>query len=100
MDIVRLCEFGMLVAFGFSWPFNIAKSWRSRTARGTSVLFELIVIFGYCVGLLGKLITYRRTGVWAYSIWFYIADIAMVAVDVALYFRNSALDRKRDAAGV
>ena len=60
MDIVQLCEIGMLVAFGFSWPFNIAN----------------------------------------YSIWFYIADIAMVAVDVALYFRNSALDRKRDAAGV
>ena len=55
MDIVQLCEIGMLVAFGFSWPFNIAKSWRSRTARGKSVMFELIVIFGYCVGLLGKI---------------------------------------------
>ena len=28
MDIVQLCEIGMLVAFGFSWPFNIMKSWR------------------------------------------------------------------------
>ena len=98
MDLVQLCEIGMLVAFGCSWPFNILKSWRSRTARGKSVVFEFIVIFGYLVGLLGKFSTWNRTGVWAYSIWFYFADIAMVAIDIALYFRNTALDRRRDAA--
>ena len=57
-------------------------------------MFEFIVVFGYLVGLLGKLITYSRTGVWAYSIWFYFADIAMVAIDIVLYFRNVALDRR------
>ena len=98
MDFVQLCEVGMLVAFGCSWPFNILKSWRSRTAKGKSVVFELIVVFGYLVGLLGKLIAFHETGVWAYSIWFYFADIAMVAIDIALYFRNTALDRRRDAA--
>ena len=65
MDIVQLCEIGMLVAFGFSWPFNIIKSWRSRTAKGKSVVFEFIVVFGYLIGLSGKIITYQRTGVWA-----------------------------------
>ena len=93
MDIVQLCEIGMLVAFGCSWPFNILKSWRSRTAKGKSVIFEFIVVFGYLVGLAGKLIVWRRSGFWAYSIWFYFADIAMVAIDIALYFRNTALDR-------
>lgn len=88
----------MLVAFGFSWPFNILKSWRSRTARGKSVVFEFIVVFGYLVGVLGKLITYHRTGFWATSIWFYLADIIMVCIDIALYFRNTALDRKQDLA--
>ena len=97
MDLVQLCEIGMLLAFGFSWPFNILKSWRSRTARGKSVLFAFIVVFGYLVGLAGKLIAWRQTGVLAYSVWFYLADIAMVATDIVLYFRNSALDR---AAGL
>ncbi len=96
MDIVQLCEIGMLVAFGFSWPFNISKSIRSRTAKGKSLLFELVVIFGYLVGLTGKLITYNRTGVLAYSVWFYIADIIMVLIDVCLYIRNTGLDRRRD----
>ena len=89
MDIVQLCEIGMLVA-------NISKSIRSRTAKGKSLLFELVVIFGYLVGLTGKLITYNRTGVLAYSVWFYIADIIMVLIDVCLYIRNTGLDRRRD----
>ena len=96
MDIVQLCEIGMLVAFVCSWPFNIIKSWRSRTAKGKSVVFAFIVVFGYLVGLLGKLITYARTGAWAWSIWFYLADIAMVSVDIVLYFRNTVLDRRRE----
>ena len=98
MDIVQLCEIGMLVAFGFSWPFNIVKSWRSRTAKGKSVLFEFVVIFGYLVGLLGKFVTLQRTGVLPWATWFYIADIAMVLIDVIFYYRNTALDRKRDKA--
>ena len=84
MDIVQLCEIGMLIAFGASWPFNIAKSWRSRTARGKSVVFEIIVVFGYLVGLTGKFITWHRTGVWAYPIWPYHARISIVFIDIAL----------------
>ena len=98
MDIVQLCEIGMLVAFGFSWPFNIAKSWRSRTAKGKSVMFEFVVVFGYLVGVTGKLITWSRGGAWATSIWFYLADIVMVCIDIALYFRNTALDRRAETS--
>ncbi len=93
MDIVQLCEIGMLLAFGISWPFNISKSWRSRTAKGKSLGFELIIVFGYCIGVLGRFITYSRTGILPYSTWFYLADIAMVLCDIALYFRNRALDK-------
>ena len=34
-------EILMLVCFGLSWPFNIAKSWKSRTAKGKSLIFEI-----------------------------------------------------------
>lgn len=97
MDIVELCEIGMLVAFGVSWPFNIIKSLRSRTAKGKSCLFEFIVIFGYILGVTGKFITYARTGILAYSVWFYFLDIIMVSADLVLYFRNTKLDREREA---
>ena len=82
----------MLVCFGISWPFNIAKSLRSRTAKGKSVAFELLIIAGYLCGLVGKLIL----GNLSYVVFFYIADILMVAADLVLTLRNRCLDRERD----
>lgn len=96
MDIVQICEIAMLVAFGASWPFNIIKSYRSRTAKGKSVIFEIIVTIGYLFGVAGKFITYHQTGVLAYSAWFYFIDITMVAIDMVLYVRNTALDKAED----
>lgn len=98
IDVAQLCEILMLCIFGASWPFNIAKSIRSKTAKGKSVIFEFLVVSGYCLGLLGKIWTYAHTGVLAYSTGFYVADIAMVSVDIVLYFRNTKLDRLRDTA--
>lgn len=82
----------MLVCFGISWPFNIAKSIRSRTAKGKSVVFELLIIAGYLCGLVGKFIL----GNLSYVVFFYIADILMVAADLVLTLRNRRLDRERD----
>lgn len=82
----------MLVCFGISWPFNIAKSLRSRTAKGKSVAFELLIIAGYLCGLVGKLIL----GNLSYVVFFYIADILMVAADLVLTLRNRRLDCERD----
>ena len=96
MDIVQICEIAMLVAFGASWPFNIIKSYRSRTAKGKSVIFEIIVTIGYLFGVAGKFITYHQTGVLAYSVWFYFIDITMVAIDMVLFVRNTALDKAED----
>ena len=79
----------MLLCFGASWPFNIAKSIRSRTARGKSVIFECCIIIGYLFGLTGKFISGNVTYVAA----FYILDIAMVSVDLVLTLRNRKLDQ-------
>ncbi len=94
MDFVQFTEISMLVLFGLSWPFNIYRSWTSRTAKGKSLLFEVFVVCGYIIGIIGKFVTFSRTGVWAYSIWFYIADILMVMIDLLLCVRNRKLDQK------
>lgn len=98
IDVAQYCEIVMLCIFGASWPFNISKSVRSRTAKGKSVMFEILVVIGYGFGLYSKIWTWQRTGTLAYSTWFYIADIAMVLIDIVLYFRNSRLDRITDEA--
>ncbi len=98
MTIPQFCEIAMLCLFGCSWPFNIAKALRAKTAKGKSVGFELLVIIGYIIGLIGKLYAYRQTGNLAYSTWFYIADILMVSVDLALYCVNTRRDRAAQTA--
>ena len=92
--MVHILESGMLMCFGLSWPFNIAKSIRSRTAKGKSVIFEILVIIGYLFGLVGKFIT----GDISYVVAFYIADILMVSIDLILTLRNRRLDREREKA--
>lgn len=81
----------MLVCFGVSWPFNIAKSLRSRTAKGKSVIYEILVVVGYFFGLAAKIIL----GDVNYVMIFYIVDILMVTTDIILTFRNRRLDRER-----
>ena len=98
MSIPQLCEAAMLCLFGCSWPFNIAKSIRAKTAKGKSVGFELLIFVGYVIGLFGKLYAFKQTGTLAYSTWFYIADILMVSVDLALYFVNARRDRAAQGA--
>ena len=82
----------MLLCFGASWPFNIAKSLRSRTAKGKSIYFEVCIIVGYICGVIGKFIGGNIT----YVIAVYLLDICMVSIDLALTLRNRRLDRQRE----
>lgn len=92
--MAQVFEVIMLLCFGASWPFNIAKSLRSRTAKGKSVLFETCVIVGYLFGLTGKIIGNNIT----YVVAFYVLDIVMVSIDLCLTLRNRKLDKEADAS--
>ena len=83
-------EFLMLVCFGCSWPFSIAKSIRSRSTKGKSIMFMLMVELGYVFGIIHKAL-YSRDWV----IWIYVALFFIVGLDICLYFRNARLDRAR-----
>ncbi|MBQ7556001.1 hypothetical protein IJS98_06085 [bacterium] len=89
---MSIFESVMLICFGFAWPFQIHHSYVSRTAKGKSAIFSYVVIVGYTAGILHKVI-YSMDGV----IYLYIADLIMVIIDLMLYYRNRALDRKADA---
>ena len=90
----EIFETMMLVCFGVSWPFNIAKSYRSRTARGKSSGFQTLVIIGYICGITGKILT----GNVSYVVAVYLLDLVMVSIDLALTLRNKRLDRLADEA--
>ena len=46
MTIPQFCEIAMLCLFGCSWPFNIAKALKAKTAKGKSIGFELLILTG------------------------------------------------------
>ena len=90
--MAQIFEGLMLLCFGLSWPFNIIKSYRSRTARGKSVGFEVLILIGYLLGITGKFISGNVT----YVVIVYVLDILMVSADLILTLRNKVLDRLAD----
>lgn len=80
----------MLVCFGLSWPLNVIKAYRSGTTKGTSLPFILLIIAGYIAGITAKMIS----GQVNYVLVVYLLNLAIVSMNVAVYFRNAALDRK------
>ena len=83
MDQLSIFEAGMVICFGLAWPANIYKSIKSRSTKGKSVLFLIIVILGYIFGITHKIL-YSRDIV----LILYIINLLMVLVDLALYFWN------------
>ena len=49
--MANFLEVMMVVLFGISWPLNIAKAWKARSAKGSSVLFYYFIWAGYLFGI-------------------------------------------------
>lgn len=80
----------MLICFGLSWPLNVIKAYKAKTAKGTSLPFILLIITGYISGITAKLIT----GQINYVLIVYLLNLAIVSLNIVVYFRNVSLDRK------
>lgn len=90
--LAEILEIFMIVSFGCSWPMNVMKSYKARTAKGKSLGFLLFIEFGYICGIASKLLN-ENSFKW-YVLFFYVLNFIMVGADIVLYFRNKALDRK------
>ncbi len=91
-------ELLMIVCFGLSWPLNIYKAWKSRTAKGSSVQFYFLILVGYLFGITSKAIKLSRGVSTPGYVWFfYILNSVIVTVGIVVWFRNRRLDRKADA---
>ncbi len=95
-----LLEVLMILCFGLSWPISIAKSYRSRTAKGKSLFFEVFIWIGYIFGLARKCILFAQAEDphalgWLFYLAgaFYLLNLVEITIDMALYFRNRRLDR-------
>ncbi len=86
--LAQIFEALMVVSFGISWPASILKSWKARTAKGKSLFFLCMILFGYAAGITCKLLQGSLT----YVFIFYVLNFCMVSCDLVLYFRNKKLD--------
>jgi hypothetical protein len=78
----------MLVCFGASWPISIVKSIRVKHVEGKSPLFMAVVCIGYVSGIIHKVL-YSLDWI----ILLYMLNMAMILIDMALYFHYSRLNR-------
>ena len=106
--LVDLLEALTIFCFGLSWPISIRKSLISRTAKGKSLFFEVFLLIGYAFGIARKIIQITAlnypvstetlpTVIFYLSFFFYVLNFIEISIDVALYFRNTKLDKEREA---
>lgn len=102
MNITDLLEALMILCFGISWPLSIYKSWKSRTAKGKSLTFELFIWIGYIFGIVRKVLQFSANAdqEWLFFLaWgFYVLNFIEITVDMLLYVRNTKLDKLADEA--
>lgn len=99
--ITDLFEALTIFCFGLSWPISIRKSLISKTAKGKSLFFEVFLLIGYAIGIARKIIQVAAMGssgfLFYLSFFFYVLNFIEISIDVALYFRNTKLDKEREA---
>jgi len=89
-----LLEATMLICFGLSWPINTMKAYKARSAKNMSLPFILLIIFGYVAGISAKLLMSQTN----YVLLVYFINLAVVTLNLMVYFRNKKLDETMDVA--
>ncbi|MCI9227708.1 MAG: hypothetical protein HFG86_06730 [Dorea sp.] len=92
--MAELLESTMLICFGLSWPMNLAKNIKARSARNMSIQFILLIITGYVAGISAKLYNHRFN----YVLVVYLLNLVVVSANVVVYFINRRYDRQAQTA--
>lgn len=92
----EIFEIIMVLSFGASWPFNVMKSYKARTAKGKSLLFLCLILFGYIAGIISKFLNKAYMADFSskwYVLFFYFLNFIMVFADLLIYIRNKRIDK-------
>ena len=93
--VAKILEATMLILFGISWPFNLFKSIKSKTTKGKSLLFLVLVDLGYVAGITSKF--FSTTFVWATDWWIfavYVINFSFVTADLIMYFITRSREKE------
>ncbi len=84
---LKIFEIIMLICFGCSWPFAVAKTLRTKVVNGKSPVFLGLIFIGYIAGILNKLATN-----FDHVIWLYCLNGSMVLAEIILYVKYEKPD--------
>ena len=75
----------MMAAFGFSWPMQIMKTYKTKNPAGKSLMFLCLIFGGYGAGIVHKLTVHYN---WVF--WIYLLNLIMVGTDLTLtlYYKH------------
>lgn len=105
LTAASIMEALMVFCFGLSWPLNITKAWKARSAKGISLPFYFLIWIGYIFAVIGKCLSIYyainvagTAQVWTevvkwYVMFFYVLNLLMVSCGILIYFRNVRLDK-------
>ncbi len=94
MKMAELLESTMLICFGLSWPMNLAKNIKAKSARNMSLQFILLIIIGYIAGISAKIYNHRFN----YVLVVYLLNLIVVSANVVVFFINHRYDRQAKEA--
>lgn len=80
---MSIFEILMLICFGASWPFAVAKTYKTKNVKGKSIFFLSLIFFGYICGIAHKLVFTPGDIV----VYLYVLNGLLVLADIILYFQ-------------
>jgi len=81
----------MILCFFAFWPISVRKSWRAKTAKGTSITSYAVALLGYLSG-----ITYKILHNLDWVIILYCINAVTILIGIMFYFRNKNQDKKME----
>ena len=81
MALGSFLEAGMMICWGCSWPFQVAKTYRTKDVSGKSLRFLWLIETGYILGLLYKAFYHFDV-----VIYLYLINFIFVSADLTLCY--------------
>ena len=88
--MAELLESTMLICFGLTWPMNLAKNIKAKSAKTMSLQFILLIIAGYIAGICAKFYNHKFN----YVLVVYLLNLIVVSANLVVYFINRHYDRQ------
>lgn len=90
--MANVLETIMLICFGLSWPISLVKNVKTKSAKGISLKFLIMIILGYIAGIIAKFLNHQVN----YVLVMYFLNILIVSLNLAVYFINRKYDKERE----